>query len=243
MKAKQLTEWLALAGVPDGLHAQVLTCMQDAKQRSAGLTMAKWRTRLLKAGKIAKALPWEAERLIAVRPDWADCDIAPMLNITAQGDNGPWRDTPEGGRPDPNSWLNPDPASAEYQQAVDSCYWCKGEHPRSEKARKAWYRRNGGEYRAWRLGMPVGQDARHWVYHGVGLRVDVVRSGDAWCVNVRRRLLGKLWLDMRCGFEVDNVYQRSVFDGVTIVLAWYPIAGHELRAPVTWSKVPAWGRK
>lgn len=38
MKTKQLTEYLSLAGVPDGLHAQVLACMHEAKQRSA----AKW---------------------------------------------------------------------------------------------------------------------------------------------------------------------------------------------------------
>ena len=65
--------------------------------------------------------------------------------------------------------------------------------------------------------------------------------GTAWLMAVK--LLGKLWWDTRCGFEADNVFQRSVFDGVTIVQAWYPISGHELRAPVTWSKVPAWGRK
>ena len=243
MKPKQIAEYLTLAGVPDGLHAQALACMHEAKQRRAGLTLAKWRTRLLKAGKIAKALPWEANRLIDVRPDWADSDIAPRLNITANGDNGPWRETPDGGRPNPDSWLNPDPASPEDQQAVDACYWCKGAHPRSTKARKAWYRRNGGEYRAWRLGMPVGQDAQHWNYVSDKLVVEVMRSGDAWIINARRKLLGKLWLDMRCGYEVDNVYQRSIFDGVTIVQAWYPIPGHELRAPVTWSKVPAWGRK
>ena len=243
MKTKQLTEYLSLAGVPEGLHAQVIACMQEAKQRSAGLTLAKWRTRLLKAGKIAKAMPWEANRLIDVRTDWADSDIAPMLNITGHGDNGDWVDTPEGGRPNPDRWLNPDPASEDYQQAVAHCYWCKGEHPRSRKARKAWYRRNGGEYRAWRLGMPVGDDSRRWTYHSDKLTVEVANSGDAWIINARRKLLGKLWLDMRCGFEVDNVFQRSVFDGVTIVQAWYPIPGHELRAPVTWSKVPAWGRK
>ena len=232
---------LALAGVPEGLHAQVIDCMAEAKQRSAGLTWAKWRTRLFRAGKIAKAMPWEANRLIDVRPDWADSDIAPMLNITANGDNGPWRETPDGGRPNPDKWLNPDPASEEYQQAVDACYWCKGAHPRSTKARKAWYRRNGGEYRAWRLGMPVGQDAQHWNYVSDKLVVEVMRSGDAWIINARRKLLGKLWASYRIGFEVDNVYQRSIFDGVTIVLAWYPIAGHELRAPVTWSVVPSWG--
>jgi hypothetical protein len=243
MNTKQLTEYLALAGVPDGLHAQVIDCMAEARKRSAGLTWAKWRTRLFRAGKIAKAMPWEANRLIDVRPDWADSDIAPMLNITGHGDNGDWVDTPEGGRPDPDRWLNQDPASEDYQQAVAHCYWSRGHHPRSTKARKAWYRRNGGEYRAWRLGMPVGEDSRRWTYHSDKLTVEVANSGDAWIINARRKLLGKLWWDTRCGFEVDNVFQRSVFDGVTIVQAWYPIPGHELRAPVTWSKVPAWGRK
>ena len=60
MKTKQLTEYLALAGVPDGLHAQVIDCMAEARKRSAGLTWAKWRTRLFRAGKIAKAMPSES---------------------------------------------------------------------------------------------------------------------------------------------------------------------------------------
>ena len=40
VKTKQLTEYLTLAGVPDGLHAQVIDCMSDAHKRSAGLTWA-----------------------------------------------------------------------------------------------------------------------------------------------------------------------------------------------------------
>ena len=40
VKTKQLTDWLTLAGVPDGLHAQVIDCMGEARKRSAGLTWA-----------------------------------------------------------------------------------------------------------------------------------------------------------------------------------------------------------
>lgn len=240
MSPKQITQYLTLCQVPEGLHAQAIDCMAEADRRSTGLTWAKWRTRLFRAGKIAQALPWEAERLIDVRPDWADDDIAPVVNVTAHGDNGLWEDTPEGGRPKAGCWLDPDPASRDYQQAVAANYWCKGEHPRSPKSRKAWYRRNAGEYRAWRLGMPVAQDSQHWLFVSDKLRIEIHNSGDAWIINARRKLLGRLWWDTRCGFEVDNVFQRSIYDGVTIVQAWFPIAGHELRAPVTWSKVPAW---
>lgn len=240
MSPKQITQYLTLCQVPEGLHAQAIDCMAEADKRSAGLTWAKWRTRLFRAGKIAQALPWEAERLIDVRPDWADDDIAPMINVTANGDNGRWADTPEGGRPVAGSWLDTDPASEDYQQAVNNCYWCPGQHPRSRKARKAWYRRNAGEYRAWRLGMAVGVDAQRWEYDGARLQINIMRSGDAWIITAQRKLLGKLWWDVRIGFEVDNVYQQSIF-GLGTVQAWYPIAGHELRAPVTWSKVPSWG--
>ena len=235
MKTKQLTEYLTLAGVPDGLHAQVIDCMSEARKRSAGLTWAKWRTRLLKAGRIAKAMPWEANRLIDVRPDWADCDIAPMLNITGHGDNGDWVDTPDGGRPDPDRWLNQDPASEDYQEAVAKCYWCPGHHPRSEKARRAWYRRNAGEYRAWRLGLPVDTTTKLAVWTGEqgNTTVTVCRSGGAWLIKSRRKVLGKLHIKTRVGFEVDNV-----FSGVYDPQMWYPLPGVELRAPVTWSVMP-----
>ena len=56
-------------------------------------------TRLFYTKKISKLIPWEAERLIDVKPELAYMDIAPMINITAHGDNATWVMTPEGGRP------------------------------------------------------------------------------------------------------------------------------------------------
>ena len=233
-----LATYLTIAGVPATLHVEAINCIELADERSSGLFLAKLKIRLLQAGAIAKAMKWEHNRLIEARPDWANRDIAPMLNVTANGDNGPWVDTPEGGRPVEAFWLNADPASEEYAQAKAACYWCKGAHPRSEKARKAWYRRNGGEYLAWDRGVFVdpANSFQQWQDSDGKLSVTVVRSGNAWLLKVTRKLVGKLSLKTRVGFEVDNV-----FSGPLAPQMWYPIPGHDLRAPVTWSVLPAWG--
>jgi len=149
---------LSLVGVPADLHAQAIASLALAKERNRGLTWHKLKVRLFRAGKIAKLLKWGDERLLDVRPDLADWDIEPMTNITAHGDHGPWVFTQDGRLPAPGRWLNPDPASAEYQEAVNdpiSQRYFGGAHPRSPEARKAWYRRNGGAYLAWRRGVPV----------------------------------------------------------------------------------------
>lgn len=240
MKAATLIACLRVAGVPEALHAQAIAILLDAEQRARGLTWAKWQGRLFKAGSIAKAMPWEAHRLIDVKPEWARYDIAPMLNITGHGDNGPWV-FPEGGdittgRPIQDYWLNPDPASEEYREAVAKCYWCPGNHPRSAKARKAWYQRNGGEYEAWSRGMPVDPEltVERWQGQDGRLSVSVVCCGDAWIVNTRRRLIGRLCWEGRYGYEIDNV-----MCGQYAPQMWYPIPGYALRAPVAWVTVPA----
>lgn len=227
---------LITAGVPEHYHADALRSLDEARERSEGLLWHKLKVRLFKAGKIAKMIPWEADRLVEVDAFMADCDIAPMLNITAHGDNGPWHDTPEGGRPVAGYWLNPDPESEEYQFAVSKNYWCKGQHPRSQKSRKAWYRRNGGEYRAWRLGAPVNpaDGIQRWTGTDGKLSVEVCRSGSAWIVKTKRRLIGSLGYETRHGFEVDNV-----FSGQYSPQMWFPIPGYELRAPVSWSVRPS----
>lgn len=232
-----IPELLAIAGVPPDLHQQAQDAITLAQGRSRGLFAAKAKTRLFRAGRIADAIPWEGARLIDYRPDWADDDIAPMLNITAQGDNNPhWIETPEGGRPVPDVWLNPDPNSDDYREAVAKCYWCKGHHPRSRKARKAWYRRNGGEYRAWRLGVPVDTSlqVQRWQGQDGRLSVEVVRCGEAWIINTSRQY-GLLRITGRYGFEVDNVFGAAGGQQ-----GWFPIPGYELRAPVTWGWRPRW---
>lgn len=224
---------LTVAGVPDHLHAEALDCLEGAEQRAKGLLLAKLKVRLLKAGKIARLLPWGAERLVDVRPDLADWDIAPMVNITAHGDNGPWEGDP--GRPVAGYWLNPDPESAEYREAVAANYWCPGEHPRSRKSRKTWYRRNGGEFLAWRRGLPVMATTAPVVWTGQqgDLWVKVCRSNDLWIVITQRRVVCSWGLKTRHGYEIDNV-----FGGQYAPQLWYPAPGFELRAPVAWSTVP-----
>lgn len=220
-----LLKHLQAAGVPDHYHPAALEALGVARKRAQGLTWAKWRVRLFKAGKIAKLLPWSAERLVDVRPDLADWDIAPMVNITAHGDNVPWVATPEGGRPAPGQWLDPEDA-----QAVAANYWLPGTHPRSPESRKAWYRRNAGEYRAWRLGAPVDLSKGVQVWRGNGSTV--YRCGDAWQVIAQDKLLF-IPVVVRVGYEISNMWRES--DGAQL---WFPIPGADLRAPVTWSVLP-----
>lgn len=221
---------LTRADVPAELHADAMRVIDDARVRAKGLLWHKIKTRYLRASEIADLLAWDAERLVDVRPDLADWDIAPMVNITAHGDNAPWIPTPDGGRPAPGRWLNADPASDEYRNAVAANYWLPGTHPRSPESRKVWYRRNAGEYRAWRLGCPIDlADGVHtWQAHGV----TVMRCGCAWLVK-HSRSFGPLVLHSRQGYEIDNLQLAGG-------QAWYPISGHDLRAPVTWSTVPRW---
>ena len=218
---------LIKAGVPESLQAEALGCLEKADKDSDGLLWGKWKVRLFKAKKISDMLPWEAERLLDVDPGKADWDICPMLNITAHGDNAPWDEFT--GRPKPGAWLNNDRESMEYQAAVKDNYWCKGAHPRSKKSRKAWYRRNAGEYRAWRLGLPVSLADGVQVWEANGVRVQ--KCGVAWQLTAVKKALGVLSICTRVGYEIDNVFK----DGVQ---QWYPINGHDLRAPLTWSVMP-----
>lgn len=211
---------LQAAGVPDHYHAAAIASLEGARQRARGLLWAKWRVRLFKAGKIAKMLPWHAERLIDVRPDLAAWDIAPMVNITAHGDNVPW----PGGRPAPGAWMEDTP------EARAANYWCKGEHPRSQKSRKAWYRRNAGEHEAWSRGMPVDLANGAQVWRGNGSTV--YRCGDAWQVIARDKVFF-IPVSVRVGYEISNLWRES--DGAQL---WFPIPGADLRAPVTWSVLP-----
>ena len=225
---------LQAAGVPATELVSAHGALEGARQRAKGLLRHKLKVRLLKAGKIASLLAWSDERLRDVRPDLAAWDIAPMINITAHGDNMPWVVRGGIGLPEPGRWLNPDPDSDEYRAAVAVNYWCKGEHPRSEKSRKAWYRRNGGEHEAWARGMPVDLAQGVQIWRAAG--VTVYRCGDAWELVAVRKVLGKLHVKTRIGYEIDNVWAESKREQF-----WFPIPGVELRAPVTWSVLPLWG--
>lgn len=225
-----IAKLIAKTNMPAELQPLAIAAFKEADKRSDGLMWGKWKVRLFKAGKIAKMLDWTDERLIAVNPDMLDSDICPMGNITAHGDNVPWN--PATRRPEPGQWLNRDPVSDEYKAAVEACYWCEGSHPRSKKARKAWYRRNAGEGLAYRLGLPVSADMPVQEYTGGG--VTVLRCGDAWQLTAFKRIVGRFGLHVRVGYEIDNVFR----DGVQ---QWYPIPGFELRAPLTYSVLPGRG--
>ena len=227
---------LEIAGVPADRHAEALASLYRADEDSAGLLWHKLKARWFKAGKIAEALAWEDERLCTVRPDMARLDIAPAINVTAHGDNGPW--TPDGSRPLSNYWRNPDPASAEYAEAVAANYWLPGAHPRSKESRKAWYRRNAGEYEACARGAAIDPANGFEIWRGERGRTRVIvwQCSGAWIVKTSFRLVGDLAINTRRGYEIDNV-----FSGDYTAQMWWPIDGYALRAPVTWSTLP--GRK
>lgn len=219
-----ILKMLETAGVHPLMLPEALEVLETARQRARGLTWAKWKVRLFKAGKIAAAMEWGDERYLGKGdPNW---DIAPMLNITGHGDNVPWPD----GRPAPGAWLNADPESEEFRQAVASNYWLPGTHPRSKESRKAWYRRNAGEYRAWLLGAAVDPTklVHKWESDGVSAR----RHNGAWQLVATVPFFGPIKLKIRIGYEIDNVLRD---DGTQL---WYPIPGHALQAPVTWSVLP-----
>lgn len=232
MKALNLRKYLDDAGVPKSLHSEALQSIELARERSKGLLWHKIKVRFFKSAKISKMLEWEDNRLIDVRPDLIDWDIAPMINITANGDNGPWVNTNQGGRPVKDYWLNTDPESDEYKYAVSKNYWCKGNHPRSIKSRKAWYLRNGGEGRAWRLGEVVLPDEykEPWVSKGI----KVHQNNKSWLITGKIKLFGFIPCNLRVGFEIDNV-----FSGDYSPQMWFPVDGYELKAPVTWSIIPS----
>lgn len=226
---------LQLAGVPPTLWPEAQAAIDEAHATTGGtlgpLTWRKHFVRLFRAGRIASLLAWEDNRLIDRHPELAEWDIAPVLNVTCNGDNSVWRDTPEGGRPDPNGWASPDPRSVDYQLACQRNYWLPGAHPRSPEARKAWYRRNACEYVAWELGCPVGTDVQEWSGNGV----TVLRSGDAWQIRGIVNWLGPINLKVDIGYEVGNVFAK--ING-RWVQSWYPLPTHELRACVCWVVYP-----
>ena len=83
-------DYLKAAGEPKHMHLDAIASLQDAERRARGLLWHKLKVRLFRAHKIAKMIPWHADRLIDVRPDLASWDIEPVTKITAQGDKGGW---------------------------------------------------------------------------------------------------------------------------------------------------------
>lgn len=227
---------LVKAGVPQELHQEALDSLNKAKKNSKWLNTKKWYVRLFKADKISKMLSWDNNRLIEVAPDKLHWDIAPMKNITANGDNGPWIGPVGSDVPVEAFYTNPDPESEDYKHALEACYWSKGNHPRSREARKDWYRRNAGEGLAYSLGEDIEPSDlfQKWTYKDDKFYAEVYKSGKAWIINTEKKLIGKLGTKTRHGFELDNV-----FSGDYSPQMWYPIDGYPLKAPVSWSTLPA----
>lgn len=221
---------LTAAGVPAGMHDDAINCLKTAEVKARGLTWHKWKVRLFYAGRIAKLLPWAAERLCMVKPEWANMDIEWMRHITCNGDNAPW----PGGYPIEGHWRNPDPNSAEYAEAVSYCYWLPGHHPRSREARKAWYRRNGGAYEACTRGIRiVGDPTTMHIWNDNG--VEVRHCEGIWQLETRRKVWGFIPFVTAIGYELGNVITKERWP------AWIPIEGKPLVAALTWYNLP--GRK
>lgn len=225
---KNVYKFLTLCSVPPSLHPFAIKSLEEAKLRSKHLNLKKWYTRLFKAKAISELLQWEDNRLIDVKSSWARHDIAPVQNITANGDNIPWLSMTQAYQ---DAYLNKNPRSEEYKEAVKSNYWCKGEHPRSKKSRKAWYRRNGGEYLAWTLGRAITPHKhqtlqKSWKFSNKKYRIEIIEQEGVWQINAKRRWLGPVWLDYRLGYELDNA------------AGWLPMEGFEFRATLVWTIVP-----
>ena len=70
------------------------------------------------------------------------------------------------------------------------------------------------------------------IWRGGG--VTVRECSGAWQIVAPAKLLGIIPAKARIGYEIDNLWNGTE-------QAWYPIAGHELRAPLTWSVLPGRG--
>ena len=121
---------LAIALTDSRLVDDAIASLNACKSRMSGALRKKLFVRWFKAPWIADQIAWENNRLIDVHPGLLDMDIEPVDKVTSHGDNGPW----DSSRPIQDCWLNKDPDSAEHKEAVESNYWCKGEHPRSKKS-------------------------------------------------------------------------------------------------------------
>ena len=220
---------LNIAGVPEDLHEEAVAAIKDAEVDNKGLTLHKLKARYVMAQKIAKKLSWRNNRVIEVLPEMAAYDIAPVTNVTVNGDNAPWEETPLGGRPVEHFWMDTNPESEEYKLAVSKNYWCKGEHPRSAKSKLAQLRRNGGEHEAYTRGriVDLSQVVQRWAGRDGKKTVQVTHCGDCWIITEKNPVLGKFGWSARYGFEIDNIVTDTGDQ------AWFPISGYELKAPVT----------
>ena len=233
MKTTEIIKILKRLDLDDFDIISATSSFKRAESAAEGIFWHKLKGRIWNAPKIAKKLKWEDNRILYVDESLKDYDIAPMKNITCNGDNAPWI---EGIGPVEDVWLSKDKDSEEYKQAVASCYWSKGNHPRSYEARKDWYRRNSGEFKVYALGERINpmHHIRVFKLQEDNLVATFYNTGVVWQCIIEKKIFGRFWLKIRQGFEIDNVMRG---DGVQL---WYPIPNYELKAPVTKSSIPFW---
>ena len=225
-----IAKLIAKTDMPAELQPVAVVTLEAAKRKAKGLNWHKLKVRLFESKKLADKLSWESERLIDVDPALISKDIAPTRSVTAYGDHFDWDEKTH--QPQPGTWLNKDPESAEYKRAVELTKDRYIDlHPRSGRFHRWWYKRNAGEGEAWARGVAVDMPRRPTVYLGDG--VAVLHSGDAWELLAFRKLVGSFGIVTRVGYEIDNVWHFP-----KEAQGHYPIEGYELRAPLTWTVLP-----
>ncbi|PAT30690.1 hypothetical protein CLI92_09315 [Vandammella animalimorsus] len=89
MNIRQIDRALEAAGVPFSMHLDAIACLAEARRRARGLLAHKIKARLM-AKRIARALPWDAETIEQIHPQWASYGVVPNLGNGVNGDNIPW---------------------------------------------------------------------------------------------------------------------------------------------------------
>lgn len=228
---KDLREYLELANVPVELHEQALESLNKAKAANSGLLWHKIIARYIKAGKLAKiVVEHKVTRPSNVDPSLAKYDVARAKNINAFGDNADWG--PDG--PIDENVYDFAVGSPEYEKAIKRNYWKRGVFPGEYEAVKAWYVRNGGEQEACTRGVVVDtiikpETVQRWRNAGV----TVYKLNDAWQIITEDKFLKFIKVNVRIGYEVDNLYD---FDEK--VQSRFALDGEPLYAPVSWTVLP-----
>lgn len=227
----KISDYLARANVPQELHADVESSIQEAKVSAKGLLRHKIIARYFMASKLARIIyENKVTRVSDIKPRYRKYDVARAKNINAFGDNADWSPT---GPIDENVY-NFVEGSVEYTKAIQRNYWLKGVFPGDYKAVKAWYRRNAGEQEAVDRGEIVPniltkKDVQ--VFQAEGCTV--LECNGAWEIVAKDELWGFIPVKVRVGYEIDNL-----FDTRTNQQMRYALDGEQLKAPVTWSILP-----
>lgn len=228
---KTLEQYLIQAGVPSELISEALESLQKAKSANKGLLWHKIISRYFKSSKLAKiVVDYRVTRPSDVDMSLAKYDVARAKNINAFGDNADWG--PDG--PVDENVYKFEVGSPEYEKAIKRNYWKRGVFPGDYEAVKAWYIRNGGEQEACYRGVVVDtiiKPAAVQCWRNAG--VTVYKLNDAWQIITKDKFLKFIPVNVRIGYEVDNLYN---FDEK--VQLRFALDGELLYAPVSWTILP-----